>query len=137
MDKVKKQLAYLFYISFIFITLLLLIGKLRTGRASIFGFRPVFVLTGSMEPVIHTNSLILTKVTDAASVNIGDIVVYKEPVLINGRKTHHSLSIVHRIINKNEDGSFIFKGDANATPDEKAVKPDQILYKVIDTDVFR
>lgn len=95
----------------------------------IFGYRPVFVLTGSMEPYMDTNSIILTKeVTDISELAVGDVVSYH--VNTNDGDT---LRITHRIIEI--DGEYIYtKGDNNNVPDGYPLTMDNIEAKV--TSVF-
>lgn len=95
----------------------------------IFGYRPVFVLTGSMEPYMLTNSIIITKeVTDISELAVGDVVSYH--VNTNDGDT---LRITHRITDI--EGEFIYtKGDNNNVPDGYPLTMDNIEAKV--TSVF-
>lgn len=70
-----------------------------------FGLGMSVVLSGSMEPELSVNDLII--VTPRDEYSVGDVVVYQ---------THGSL-IVHRIIEITED-SVITQGDANNAPDD-------------------
>ena len=99
--------------------------KLLTGKASMCGYMPIFIATGSMEPTIHAKSFILMRSIKPEDVRVGDIVAYKYT------KNKLSAKIVHRVIKITPDGNFIFKGDANATTDPEEVTPKQILYKDI------
>lgn len=70
-----------------------------------FGYGAAVVLSGSMNPTLSTDDLIIVKKTD--SLAVGDIIVYQE----------ESSLVVHRIIEI--DGETITtKGDANDTADE-------------------
>ena len=53
-----------------------LITGIETGKPSIFGFRPFYVMTGSMEPTIRTHSLVLAVPISPEEVREGDIVTY-------------------------------------------------------------
>lgn len=83
-----------------------------------FGYGTAVVLSGSMEPVLSVNDVII--VHESESYDINDIVVYDSG----------SSMIVHRIIEQHGD-MFITKGDANNTSDEpisrEAVKGKVIL----------
>lgn len=70
-----------------------------------FGIGTAVVLSGSMEPTLSVNDVIIVR--EQESYNVGDIVVYE-----NGREM-----IVHKIIEKNGD-TLTTKGDANNTADE-------------------
>lgn len=106
------------------------ITTMFTGIPSIFGFRPMFVVSESMEPVIHKYQFILAVVVDAEDIKVGDIVGIKAPKEENALT---SKLVVHRIIGINEDGSFILKGDANLSSleYETNIKKEQIIYKII------
>lgn len=70
-----------------------------------FGFGVAVVLSGSMEPALSVNDVILVR--ESENYNINDIVVYD-----SGREM-----IVHRIEEQNGD-TFTTKGDANNVSDE-------------------
>ena len=69
-----------------------------------FGIGISVVLTGSMEPTISTNDLIIVRETNDYEVN--DIVVFQD----------HSSLVVHKII-RIEGDQIVTKGDANDTED--------------------
>ena len=100
------------FIPIIIINLILIIGML--------GFRPVIVLSGSMEPAIQTGDMILLHKADSSQLKEGDVICY----LVSGK------AITHRIveITTGEDGQtrYITQGDANNTADQQAVTADQI-----------
>ena len=82
-----------------------------------FGYGAAVVLSGSMEPTIKTDDLIIVKAADTYMV--GDIVVYQ-----TGR-----LLVVHRIVDM-ADGMATTRGDANNT-DDTPIEMSQIKGKVI------
>jgi len=100
------------------------------GVLVVFSFLPITgnikilsVLSGSMEPKIHTGSLIFIK--PEGEYNIGDVVTR-----ITEEK---NVTITHRIIEKESvDGKIIFntKGDANNIEDNETVTEEQIIGKV-------
>ncbi|MBI5347625.1 MAG: signal peptidase I [Candidatus Aenigmarchaeota archaeon] len=81
----------------------------------------VSVVSDSMEPNLHRGDLLVVTGMATADYKTGDIVIYQRPEV--------SYTIVHRIIEKTEEG-FVIKGDNNASPDPGFVKPSQILGKV-------
>ena len=90
--------------------------------ASLFGYNILHVVTGSMEPTISVDDYILVKKEAMSSLEKDDIIAYySEAKDISGKL------VIHRIIQINDDGTFITMGDANPVPDENAVRPDQIL----------
>lgn len=87
---------------------------------TLFGTEPYIVLSGSMEPVIHTGSLVyITEINEAPQEN--DIIAYD---------AGSGIPVVHRVISKGESG-YITKGDANTTPDMSEVAPDKILGRMV------
>ncbi len=82
-----------------------------------FGVGVAVVLSGSMEPELSVDDVIIVR--ESGSYNINDIVVYD-----TGREM-----VVHRIIEQSGD-TVITKGDANNTPDEP-IKADAVKGKVI------
>ena len=82
-----------------------------------FGFGAGVVLSGSMEPELSVNDLIIVRKADGYSA--GDVVVYS-----SGRS-----SVVHRVVSADEK-TVVTKGDANNTSDEP-ISPSDISGKVI------
>ena len=83
----------------------------------VFGYRPYVVLSGSMEPNIHTGAVayIDTKDTDLAP---GDVAAFYES---NGAV------VTHRIVSGNETGGYTTKGDANDAEDMNIVPQENII----------
>ena len=82
------------------------------------GYKPLVVISGSMEPVLKVGGILYYKEYNIKSFKEGDILVYKS--------NKHIIS--HRIVNKNNN-SFITKGDANKGVDRKKVYNKQIIGK--------
>jgi signal peptidase len=110
----------------------ILFGLIALGILVVFSFIPfpgnykIFtVQSGSMEPTIHTGSLIFVK--PMADYNVDDI--------ITRRTTDPKITITHRIFSKEEiNGQIAFetKGDANDASDgEKFTKEGIIGKKII------
>ena len=75
-----------------------------------------YVPTESMEPVINAGSIVIASKNNN-EYNIDDIAIYEK----NGMR------IIHRIIDINEDGTYIFKGDNNEYADSSFVEKSQII----------
>lgn len=83
---------------------------------SIGGVSPLIVLTDSMYPEIKSGDLIFSKKTDAASVEIGDVISFFDP------SGNGSSVVTHRVIDiaVEEDGYYFqTQGDNNNIPDRK------------------
>lgn len=82
---------------------------------SIFGYKMMTVLSGSMDPGIKAGDVIFAKSIDADSVKIGDVITYK---------TENNDLITHRVTNvkiENKNVYFVTKGDSNNVEDSKPV----------------
>lgn len=95
----------------------------------VMGFSVLRVLTGSMKPEIPEDSMLLVQKTDAASLQVGDVISFFSPdPSLNGALN------THRIVGITEvDGSLQFttKGDANMIEDQYPVDESRVVGKVI------
>lgn len=69
-----------------------------------FGIGAAVVMSGSMEPELSVNDLVIAKAAD--TYNVGDIVIYQSGTTL----------VIHRIVQINDD-EVITKGDANNAED--------------------
>ncbi len=123
MKSAIKTLWNLFQAALIVLLVLILAGSLYmkfTNSPSVLGWSWLEILSGSMEPEIGLDDLIVNKAQD--SYQVGDIITYQ-----NG-----SSLTTHRIVGEAENG-FITKGDANNTVDTTPVTRDRIVGKVVFT----
>ena len=96
--------------------------------ASLFGFSPMVVVSGSMEPVFPIGTFLLSRKVTPAQVEEGDIIVFYGTV---GSTTG---VITHRVIQKTGTGDeavLTTKGDANPVADPNPVTRDNLLGKVV------
>ena len=100
----------------------------QTGeRPDIFGYRAVYVLTGSMEPSMKTDSIVITKaVSSLDELKAGDIITYHTSDT-EGR----TLTITHRIKSIQADGTIHTKGDNNRVEDAMPVTIENVESKVV------
>ena len=85
------------------------------------GYKPVVVLSGSMEPTYHVGSVIYYKSTSFADIQEGDAVTFKAG--------DHAL-VTHRVVKRNDlSATFVTKGDANSTEDANPVEFSDIVGK--------
>ncbi len=86
----------------------------------LFGYRPVVVLSGSMEPSYHVGSLTYYHSATFDEINIGDAITFQ---------AGDSL-VTHRVEEKNElSRTLITKGDNNETQDINPVKESDLVGK--------
>lgn len=85
---------------------------------SFWGYKPLVVISGSMEPTLKVGGLLYYHELELNDFDRGDILVYQTKEYI----------ISHRIVDQNKDG-FITKGDANGSVDGTLVNNNQVLGK--------
>ncbi len=92
----------------------------------LFGFATYTGVGTSMGATIPHGSLVVTHTVDAASVDVGDVILFRD------RRTPNP--ITHRVIAVNTRGSvpfFTTQGDGNPRPDPFLVRGDQEIGGVI------
>ncbi len=75
------------------------------------GWQASPVLSGSMDPGIPTGGVVITKMVPVADVQVGDIIMFRDP-------EQSDLQVVHRVVERREtpDGPlFRTKGDAKSS----------------------
>ncbi|MGN0967300.1 MAG: signal peptidase I [Candidatus Coprovivens sp.] len=89
------------------------------------GVLPIYMMgigSGSMEPIIYKgDAIVLTKVNKDTELELEDIIAYEDENEI----------IVHRIIQINDDNTYVTKGDNNTTRDPLDVKHSTVKGKVL------
>ena len=88
-----------------------------------FGVGYAVVVTGSMEPGIRVNDLIVYQDVDPAYYREGDVAVYRQ------EREDGEILITHRLLEKGED-TWILKGDANQAADPP-VPVEAVVGKVV------
>ena len=106
-----------------------LLTKAVTGYATFLGYKPIYILTDSMEPDIPAGSWVVCVPACGEEIAVGDVAAYRKE---NGTKLQPI--IIHRVAGITESG-FIFQGDNNELPDSQIVRADQIVYRIIYPDV--
>ncbi len=105
-------------------TLIVIIGvilAILVVGVRIIGIQPYIVLSGSMEPVIHTGSMVYVREADPAELAEGDIITFR---MVGG------VTATHRIIEVTEEG-FVTKGDANDFADNNVVAPESVIGRYV------
>ncbi len=89
-----------------------------------FGVTPMIVVTDSMVPEIQSGDLVFCKNVDADSLKKGDVIAFFDPAA----KGQQSV-VTHRIeaVDTKDGLSFVTKGDANNTADEKPVPAESVI----------
>ena len=95
---------------------------------SVFGFSPMVVVSGSMEPELPVGTFIVSRKVTPSQVKERDVIVFYGTV---GSTTG---IITHRVIEVHGEGDsamFTTMGDANSIPDPYYVEPGNLLGKVV------
>ena len=93
---------------------------------NLLGYKTYVVLSGSMEPAIHTGSVLVALPVSPDSLKVNDVIVYN--------RSDVSESVTHRIIQVNQDGAqptFMTKGDANQAADAWTVRYGDTAGKIV------
>ncbi|MDA1361812.1 signal peptidase I [Glycomyces luteolus] len=85
-----------------------------------FGFQGSTVMSGSMEPLISVGSLVLVSEIDTDELRPGQVISFVNPADPEER-------LLHRILQINDDGTFVTKGDANSSADSTPVPPENVI----------
>ena len=103
-------------------------AKMNGEQVFIFGYRPIYVMTGSMEPYMMTDSICMSKKVDSLDeLQVGDVVTFS----VYSEAANRNLMITHRIIDIAEDGTIQTKGDNNNAPDNFQIHINDIYSKVV------
>lgn len=119
-DFIVNTLLVLSFVVLIISCYLVYTYKDNPDEAYLFGFKPVYVLTGSMEPTLREHSVCIVQKTTYDDVKVDDMIMY----------TIDDKTITHRIIEKTELG-IRTKGDNNNVEDAYLLQPENINAKVV------
>jgi len=117
------------------VCILITVVMTKSGQSpSFLGHSAFRVLTGSMEPEIPVDSMVVTQKVDPSEIAVGDIITFysADPDLEGSVVTHR----VARIENDENGLRFITKGDANIIEDEYPVTPETLIGKVVFKSMF-
>ena len=127
--KILSALSYLLLALIVWITVGVVIDKMRGEVPDVFGFSILHITTGSMEDEIPAGSYVLIKKCDGSDVAEDNIVTFRSP-----DPSIYGMLNTHRIIAVSEENGqrvFITKGDANPKEDDYPVSEDLIVGKYV------
>ena len=101
----------------------LLVCALGLEVPKFFGIMPFIVQSGSMEPVVHTGSVVFTDTNDRDA-KVGDIISYKI------QEGDSEVMVLHRVVAIDGD-NITTKGDANEAIDGVAVTKSMVVGKYV------
>ena len=103
-------------------------GYLLIVAPMLAGYRPVVVLSGSMEPAFPVGSVIYYKAASFEQIQEGDPITF--------HAGEDGSLVTHRVVEKQELSSdFITKGDANETADPNPVSYDRVAGRASDVKI--
>ena len=105
---------------------LLILMVLIVAGPIIGGYKPVVVLTGSMEPSYPVGSVIYYKSSPYSEIQVGDTITYSVGDDSKSVVTHRVFAI------DDATKSFVTKGDANASPDINPIPYKNVKGEVIE-----
>lgn len=120
MELLKKILHYLSSIIYVLIIIYTIIWL-----PSLFGYTPLVILSGSMEPTYKVGSIIYYESVDKSKIGVGDIITFK------GNKDE---LVSHRVV-KVENDYYTTRGDANKVQDSSKVKYGSIVGKNLNINI--
>lgn len=131
----KKVVRGIGIIICIFLTLIIIVNVTMIVKSYIYpnkvpdfiGYKPLIVLSGSMEPTILTGDLILVKEADAEDIAQNDIIAFRNDANTETVVTHR----VTEVLTENSEVSFLTKGDANTGDDASQVKAEELEGKYL------
>ena len=121
MEYIKKIVHILSMIIYIMILLYALIWL-----PTIFGYRPLVVLSGSMEPTFKVGSIVYYKNVSQNEIKVNDIITFKEK---------DAKLVSHRVYDIT-DNQYITKGDANNSVDALKVDYSKIVGKDLEMNIL-
>ena len=135
--KILRTIINILSVIMIVFALFVLLSVVMTkpGQApSVLGYSSFRVLSGSMEPTIRTDSMIIVKKVPASQVAVGDVISFysSDPALGGSVNTHRVVAV------ETLNGIRIFqtKGDANVVPDEYPVSGPDLIGVVVFSSYF-
>ena len=93
---------------------------------SLFGYRSLTVVSGSMEPTLGTGSVVIDKVISPLDARPGDIVTFQDPL--------HPRQLTHRLRRMRIEGDtayMVTRGDANDAAERWTVQADGQIGRVV------
>lgn len=116
--------AWLIIKSTFWLMMIVAFSFLIVSSLNLFGSKTYVVKSGSMEPIIHTGSIVVSKNSDNYQKN--DVITFK---VIGSKDT-----VTHRIVeivNQNGQQMYRTKGDANKSADPELVSKQNVVGKLV------
>ena len=96
------------------------------------GYKPLIVLSGSMEPTLKVGSVVLVHKVNPDDIRVGDIITFSPSVDLNKPQPAEQTLTTHRVVRINDGNgvrAFETKGDANNDFDAGQVSESSVVGK--------
>lgn len=116
--QILSNFIYILFMCFVIVSILSFgLSKVKGEEPTVMGFKPIYILSGSMESndddkTIKKDSVIISRTVDADDVSIGDVITFD----ISGYGFPEGTQVTHRVVDI-EGGKFLSKGDGNKVND--------------------
>lgn len=120
MDTIINIIMVIAILLFVLAILTIYNHKDNPNEAFLLGYKPVYVMTGSMEPTLKVNGIVIIKEAEYDEINIDDIIMYE----IDDKM------ITHRVVDISDEG-IRTKGDNNNVQDAYLLQPENIRGKAV------
>ena len=118
---IRKVAEWVLTIAIIALSLYCIVGVIAKGSEFyFFGYKPVVVLSGSMEPYMETNSLVIVKQTKG--IQEKDVVMFH---------LDEDNMVCHRVMDIDDEGNITTTGDNNVVADFEKITVDDVEGKVV------
>ncbi|WP_257351361.1 signal peptidase I SipW [Pseudalkalibacillus decolorationis] len=118
---IGNLVSTILFFTLLIMAIVVISSRVTGGEPNVFGYQLKTVLSGSMEPVIQTGSIIAVKPGgDMTRFEKGDVITFTDK---------EDRLITHRIVNvkgSDEQLHYITKGDHNDGPDREPVLPQNV-----------
>lgn len=126
----RSNIKDIIFVTIILLTCFFVFCLVKGNVPAIFGYRMLYVVSGSMEPAIERGSYIIIKEVTPSELQVGDIVTFvsEEPAIYGMYNTHR----IYDICTDTYTGEtlYITKGDAFEEPDAYSVSEEQIVGRL-------
>ena len=114
------------HISIFVAAVMVLVVLAVTVGPKVLPYRTYFVRSGSMEPAIPTDALVVLTEVGADDVRAGDVITFDHPDRPDTTVTHR----VQQVVDEDDGRYLLTKGDANNATDPWRLRADEVDWRV-------
>ena len=123
------RMIFIYCLSIFIVLAAIFFAASKSPNKSMFGFRYYVVLTDSMVPEFSSGDMVFVKVSDAKSIDKGDVITFNPSSGSDAYLTHR---VTEKLTNYQGTGATCFrtKGDANKDDDSFLIDESRVIGKV-------